>query len=422
MSNFLAISTVTATLQRTLQANIQMDVDGARVTTVRPSDIGNGTPETGVNIFLYQVISNPALTNIDATPLRSKGNPTKRQAALDLYYMLSFYGNDNELAPQRLLGSAIRTLNDVRVIPYDMIRDTCEDTTFTFLQDSDLADQIQRITLMPLDLNLEDLSKTWTVFFQTPYVLSVAYKALVVLIEGDEPYRRALPIRERPSGGLSSYFNQPVVEQVLSQAGRFEPILLNSTLVIKGKQLKGGYSTQVLIGGAMVVPESVSATEVVLPLASVPMAALRAGVQSLQVVHPPFPSGNGPQRLGVESNAAPFVLRPIVQNLAVSEVEGVDDDPRSAVITVQVNMLVGQRQRVVLFLNEWAVSDPVAYAFDGDLRDRETDVLTVSVRDTKAGDYLVRLQIDGAESQLEVDDTEGSPTKDWYVGPRITIP
>ncbi|NJL86318.1 MAG: hypothetical protein HC886_10615 [Leptolyngbyaceae cyanobacterium SM1_1_3] len=51
MSNYLAIATVTATLQRTLQAAVQLDVEGSRVTTVRPSDIGNGTPETGVNVF-----------------------------------------------------------------------------------------------------------------------------------------------------------------------------------------------------------------------------------------------------------------------------------------------------------------------------------------------------------------------------------
>ncbi|NJL86319.1 MAG: DUF4255 domain-containing protein [Leptolyngbyaceae cyanobacterium SM1_1_3] len=137
---------------------------------------------------MYQIITNPALNNIDATPFRSRGNPVKRQAALDLYYMLSFYGNDTELAPQRLLGSVVSTLNDYRMIPAAMIRDACEDSTLSFLQDSRLADQIQQLTVMPLDLNLEDLSKSWTVFFQTPYVLSVAYKVMVVLIEGEKPH------------------------------------------------------------------------------------------------------------------------------------------------------------------------------------------------------------------------------------------
>jgi Pvc16 N-terminal domain len=78
VANHLAIATITATLQRMLQESVQMDVEGARVTTIRPSDIGNGTPETGVNLFMYQVVSNPALNNIDATPARSRGNPIRR--------------------------------------------------------------------------------------------------------------------------------------------------------------------------------------------------------------------------------------------------------------------------------------------------------------------------------------------------------
>ena len=43
------------------------------------------------------------------------------------------------------------------------------------------------------------------------------------------------------------------------------------------------------------------------------------------------------------------------------------------------------------------------------------------IRDVKPGEYLVRLLIDGAESQLEVDTEPGSPTQDWYVGPKILI-
>ena len=34
-------------------------------------------------------------------------------------------------------------------------------------------------------MNLEELSKLWSVFFQTPYALSIAYQASVVLIEPD---------------------------------------------------------------------------------------------------------------------------------------------------------------------------------------------------------------------------------------------
>ncbi|NJN20034.1 MAG: DUF4255 domain-containing protein [Leptolyngbya sp. RL_3_1] len=203
MSNHLAIATVTATLQRTLQASVQMDVDGARVTTVRPTDIGNGTPETGVNLFLYQIITNGALSNLDAPRFRNKGDFSKRQIALELHYMVSVYGDDNELAPQRLMGSIVRTLNDIGNISPDLIRETCEDATLSFLSDSTLADDFQQLTVMSLDLNLEDLSKTWSIFFQAPYILSVAYKVMVVMLESDAPLRVGLPIRQRQTGGAA---------------------------------------------------------------------------------------------------------------------------------------------------------------------------------------------------------------------------
>jgi hypothetical protein len=424
MSNHLAIATVTATLQRTLQVAVQTDVEGARTTTLRPSDIGNGTPETGVNIFLYQVITNPALNNIDATPFRSKGNPTKRQAALDLYYMMSFYGNDNELIPQRLLGSVVRTLNDRRVITQDMIRSTCEDSTFIFLRDSNLADQIQQMSIVPMDLNLEDLSKTWTVFFQTPYVLSIAYKILVVLIEGQEAPQRALPVRDRRAGSFAPFASQPLVEQVISQAGRFDAIRANSTLLIQGKQLKGNAFTQVRICGFEVTPPDVSPTQITLPLSSLPANTLRAGVQSLQVIHPISitpEQGASRGRRGAESNAAPFVLRPTITEISVSEMDGTDDDPRSGLLSIQVDFTVGRQQRVVLTLNEWSTANPSAYIFDAERRDTETQSVTVPFQDVKPGEYLVRLQIDGAESQLEVDNTDGSPTQGWYISPRISL-
>jgi hypothetical protein len=46
---------------------------------------------------------------------------------------------------------------------------------------------IERIKLTPLTLSLEDLSKLWSVFFQVPYALSIAYEASVVLIEPSTP-------------------------------------------------------------------------------------------------------------------------------------------------------------------------------------------------------------------------------------------
>lgn len=439
MSNYLAIATLTATLQRALQTAVQVDLEGARVTTIRPNSLGTGTPETGVNLFLYQVNSNPALQNIDVMPFRSKGNPTRRQVVLDLYYMLSFYGNDAELEPQRLLGSVVRTLNDLRFLTSEMIRETEGDPTFTFLRDSNFSDQIQQVNIIPMDLSLEDLSKAWSVFFQTPYLLSVVYKLTVVAIEGEEPAKRALPVRGRNLGGMVPFPIQPLIEQVVSQTGKFEPILAESTLLIQGKNLKSSVVV-VRIGEVEVTPSEVKDTQIVLPLSILPRDALYAGVQSLQVIHQlsaglevPSNNGGGSTRLGqppatqsalrraVESNVAPFVLCPTITATTVSNVQGSGDEPYSADVTVQVDLNVGKRQRVVLALNEWSIDNPTAYLFDAAPRQTDSHSITVPVDNIKPGEYLLRLQVNGAESQLKVDTDENSPTFNWYVGPRVLI-
>jgi hypothetical protein len=424
VSNYLAFATVTATLQRTLQAAVQNDVEGARITTVSPSEIGNGTPETGVNIFLYQVITNPALHNIDATPLRSKGNPIRRQSAMDMYYMFSFYGNNNELAPQRLLGSVVQTLNDQRVIAKQKLEEACADPTYTFLRDSDLTNQVQQITLIPLNLNLEDLSKTWSVFFQTPYILSVAYKVLVVLVEGKESKDRGLPVRDRRLGGMAAFPAQPRIEKIESAAGAFEPILADSTVLIKGQQLKGDRFTQVRLGGVEITPKSVSNTEIQVSLATLPQYALRAGVQGLQVIHPSVlvnPRDPRQRQGGTESNVMPFVLRPRVMQVSVTDIEETDEERRNAQVHVETNVMLGTQQRVVLALNEFSLASPTAYMFDIPRRPADVRRVTIPIREVEPGEYLVRLMIDGAESQLTVDTDPNSATYDWYIGPRVRI-
>ena len=114
MSNYLAIATVTATMQRILQAAIPNDLTSASVTTLAPNNLVKSETQKGVNIYLYQVVFNRVQGNpIDARFRNRKGELAERsRTALDLHYLLSFFGNEALLEPQRLLGSAVRTLSD----------------------------------------------------------------------------------------------------------------------------------------------------------------------------------------------------------------------------------------------------------------------------------------------------------------------
>jgi hypothetical protein len=211
MSNQLAIATVTATLQRVLQTSVQDDVAGARVTAVHPRCLADafdtafkkGTcAKAGVNLYLYLITPNLAYGSSD----QSLGRPTRdsgRRVASDLQFLISFYGNEAELEPQRLAGRMIRTLQNGYVLTPDMIRETVADPAYPFLTGADLADQLEPVRVVPVESSMEELSKIWSVFCQTPYVLSLTYKATVVVIEGEDVGEPSHLIRERKTSVVS---------------------------------------------------------------------------------------------------------------------------------------------------------------------------------------------------------------------------
>ena len=447
MSNFLAIATVTATLQRIIQAAIQIDVPGSRVTTVRPEASKTGAPEVGVNVYLYQATPNPTWRNHDLRTRRPKGELVKRaQAGLDLYYIMTFYGNETELEPQRLLGSAVRTIVDYPIMTPEMIQDTLDNPTFSFLAGSTLGQQVERVTMIPSMVNTEELSKIWSVFFQTPYILSFPLEGSAVLIEGNKTSGRALPVR-RTDFYTTPY--QPVISQVLSEAGSRQPIVANSTVLIRGQQLQGESASQtqsdptlsmreavrwespenvrdriqIRIGDAKLTSQTISDQEIRLDLSSLPpeeKQSLRPGVQSLQVLYPvPRRERFEPERV-IGSNVVPFILCPTITEIQIQQLDDNTDGYYSTQIGIQVDLTVDSKQRVLLFLNERA-SNPAAYIFIAELRSEDANLIVFPINDVKGGEYLVRVQIDGAESPLEVDTNPNSDRFEQYIHPLVVI-
>ncbi|WP_414552409.1 DUF4255 domain-containing protein [Anabaena sp. CCY 0017] len=421
MTNYLAIATVTATLQRNLQASIQLDVDGARVTTVRPDRLSSGAPEAGVNLYLYDILLNPAWRSADLRQRHSVDEKyTKRsQTGLDLYYLLSCYGNDVELEPQRLMGSVVQTLNSKTTVTSEMIRETLADSSFTFLTDSNLAEQAEAIAITPIDLNVEEISKIWTVFFQTPYYLSIAYKVSVVLIDVGDIAKKPLPVRNLQPH-VTPY--QPAIAQIKvteessplrkTRLAGSPLILATSTLLIQGDRLSANI-TQVSIGNLKVVAETVIDRQITLNLASIPRESLRAGVQSLQVIHP---------QERVMSNVMPIVLRPTIAEITASNIQGRGDEPRDADVTVVADVTIDKTQQVTLILTDISMAQFSGYSCDRTKNRRNhSHSITFAVTDCPPGTYLARLVVDGAESLLTVDQDSNSPTFEQYIGPVVVI-
>ncbi len=186
MSNALAIAAVTEALVNRLTDHLgAAQVNNAQVTNVTP-DQPTSLPAAGINVFLYQVSPNNAMRNADL-PTRSADGTTflrKPQAALDLHYLLTFYGNDSFLEQQRLLGAATLALHANPTLARTDIHPV--EISHGVFADSGLDSQSQLIRFFPVAFTLEELSKLWSFLFKIDYVLSTAYVASVVLIEQDE--------------------------------------------------------------------------------------------------------------------------------------------------------------------------------------------------------------------------------------------
>jgi uncharacterized protein DUF4255 len=410
MSNFLAIATVTAGLSDMLQTAILADVSGATVTTLPPDN--SGVPSVGVNVFMYQVTPNPAWRNTDLPTRRANSELVQRpRAALDLHYLLTFYGADGQLEPQRVLGSVVRTLHAQPILSRDAIRTTIAKASFSFLAKSNLADEIELVRFTPLTFSLEELSKFWSITFQTPYRLSTGYEASVVLVESEDSTHAALPVRRRNLYVVP--FRQVLVEDIGLADGSAEFIGPESTIAIRGRQLRADL-VEVHIGDAVVTPDrdKTSDSEITIKLP----AGLRAGVQGLQVVQPRLMGTPPVAHRGVSSNLAPFVLHPAIVSTAVAANE----------IAATVKPRVGKTQRATLLLNELnppSTRAPRAFSFEATPRKPadppDTDTPRFPFSGVPAGDYLARVQIDGADSALVPDPDPNQPR---FIGPKVTIP
>ena len=459
MSNALALGAVTAVLRDLLNNGlIDHDISGSlggnvTVSALPPDRIrvGDGVEQSQLNLFLYQVTPNAGWRNSGLPSRDERGDRVSNPPlALDLHYLLSAYGAQ-ELHTDILLGYAMQALHETPVLSRDAIRRALgapQPVTGSVLPQAqqalvaaELADQVEQIRICPETLSSEELSKLWTAL-HAHFRPSAAYQASVVLIESRRSTRPALPVRT-PNVTVFTW-RQPRVDEIAASAGANTWIFEGTTLQLSGRSLAGDL-TIIRIGDVetALTPDVVADVR----LTAVVPAGLRAGVQSLQVIHRldlGTASPSEPHR-GFESNVVAFVLHPTIaapgpvppavtapsvssvtptlKNGAPVIVDGVT--LQSADVTVNFAPRVGRRQRVTLLLNERSAPPAGAaraYSFaapaeNGIVSPNDPDTVTVvfGVSFVAPGTYLVRVQVDGAESPLTADATG------QFVSPAITI-
>ncbi len=402
MSNFLAIATVTAAISQLLEG-VRTDISGTKV-TVKPPDVANSEapPSNKLNVFLYQVVQNPAYRNEDLPARDSKGGLAKSPVlALNLRYLLTAYAADNDdLIAQQILASAMRILNENLVLSREIIQDAI--ASRQGLKMSDLANQIEGIRLMFQPMNLEDLSKLWSTFFQTNYRISVAYEATVVLLESKLQPKPALPVRERLL--YTAPFRQPVIEAVEPQVVQSKA---GTKISISGRNLRAK-GVKVNFEGTEVAPNPADISDEKI---TVEIPKIGAGIKQVQVIHPLMLGSPEKEHAGYESNTAAFVLSPRIISSPSGKLKPGED------LSVSFEPAATPRQKMAVLVGDFTIPVPPRQENSAPI-----SKLTVKLpSEITNGKYLLRLRISGAESFLESDNDPKSSTYGKYIGPVIEV-
>jgi uncharacterized protein DUF4255 len=402
VSNALAIATVTTALAQIVRTAVQSVVPGSDVLTERPDASPVNQPRA--RLFLYQVSPNAALRSADLPTRAANGTVTTRPtAAIDLHYLLAFYGNEGDLEPQRMLGAVVRDIHAKPVLMRQLILDAV--ASEPFLNGSNLADAPEQVKFTPLSLTLEEMSKVWSVFFQAPYALSVAYQGTVLLIESDENAVAALPVLRRgpedqgvatevgPFPALSAiHIAAPDDAARRPPPPSFPSAQLGTVLILSGRDLGGDVvnvrfdHTRLNFTNTITVPPTDrSATEIRLTLVddAAAQTAWAPGLFTISVVV---------QRGSTERTTNELPLQLAARVTALAPPNPIPRDGSGDVtLTVTCTPQVRAAQRaVVVVADREVMADPHAVS---------TGTLTFVLRDAPVvAGAIVRLRIDGVDS------------------------
>jgi len=186
MSSPLSIASVTSVIKSVLENGLVMHgatavVGELAVTATPPDRITTGADERSqLNIYLYRITPNTAWRAIPTGSAQSNGAVP---LSLDLHYLLTAYG-ERDYHAETLLGSAMELLHQTPVFTHETIAPTlaslAERGGSGASVFADVIDSIDRITLSPEFLSMEDLTKLWSAL-QARFRLSATYQASVLM-------------------------------------------------------------------------------------------------------------------------------------------------------------------------------------------------------------------------------------------------
>lgn len=319
-----------------------------------------------------------------------------------MYYLVTAYGdNDDDIKGHRLLGRAMSVLDDFPVLGSDEINQI-------LLTESGLREQVERVRITPQPLSLDDMSKLWTTF-QTQYRISAAYQVSAVLIESTRPTKAPLPVLKRgeQDRGVTAQPDLippfPALDAI--QSPNQQPsALLGDVLTISGHHLDGTSVTVEIKHPRL--PDAI-------PLTHEPGGTATSLKRKIQNQPNDLPAGF--------YTLAAKIMRPgesftrTTNELVFSLAPQIEANPPSSVVrnlgdvtvTLACKPRILPEQRAALLLGDREIL--------AEQHSSPTTTLTFVAKTDRvplpAGQYFVRLRVDGVDSLL-VDRTVTPPIFD----------
>jgi Pvc16 N-terminal domain/IPT/TIG domain len=408
MSDYLAVGGVTAVLKSLLNASLSEN--GPSTVLISPPGITNKPPDlisTGqdeppqLNLFMYYASINPALRNLNLPSIDSNGNVISNPPLpINLHYLVTAYGA-NPYDPEILLAFAMQVFHNTPVVPRSTIQAALsaldsgpspsnEQKLIAF---STLASQIEHIRITPEALTTEEIYRLWTAF-QVSYRPTTSYQVSVVVIQNTQSYQSNLPVQTRSLVAL------PLTGPMISTVS---PLMVapGQIITISGTNFLSGSASDTLVSFNEGPPIAAATVQGNLVHVAAP-TTLSAGTCELRVMcNVTFPSGSTHPCFA--SNAVPFQLLPTIVLPATPPYQATQGEP----FAITVNPAIGNMQTVVVYIGDTAIPQT-----PGPLEPpSSSNTVTITVPSTVApGTYPLRVEADGAQSQLTRDTNQASPT------------
>ena len=437
MSSPLAIAAVTAVLKDLLNDGLLnhdlSSIGSFSVTALPPDRVTTGQTEPNqLNLFLYHLTPNIGWRN-EGLPTRDAKGARLANAplALDLHYLLTAYGSE-DLNAEVLLGYAMQLLHETPILSRQQLRTVLGapspvdgsmlPSPFGTMSAADLADQMELIKISPAYLSTEELSKMWTAM-QARYRPTMAYTVSVVLIQGGESAKAAPPVLKRgkeDTGPVATAAPFPTLTRARPAASELLPAMrLGDDILVIGTNLDSQAGVTILFENEKAqltteitpaVPPSSDSTVVHVPAISDDLNAMSGwaigsyGV-SLRAMQP-----NGQTW---STNRVPLSLAPIITINPLNAVAG----SVSLTITCTPRLLPAQEAQAALILGSQLYA-PTSITTPADTTKPTT--LAFTVPDVVAGEYLVRLRVDGIDS-LPIKLTGSPPKLDFDTQQKVKV-